>query len=165
MKKTLNIIFWIFIVYVIGSKIPGIYNHFQQQNAVAPEFTVERVSGEFISFPQIGKKVVLIFWATWCGPCKVEMNRLNEMMSQGKIRSDQLFAINMQESKEDIIKFLNENSYQFLMGMDPNGEIAKKFKVEGTPTIVFLDERGYVDWITTGLSPLLKLRVQRFLQN
>lgn len=165
MKKILNILFWVFILYVVGSKIPAVYSHFKQQNTPAPNITVETISGELISFPQSEKKTILIFWATWCGPCKVEMNRLSEMMKQGEIHSDQLVAINIQESKEDIMKFLNENSYPFVVALDPRGEIANQFKVEGTPTIVFLDERGYINWITTGLSPLLSQRVKRFLNN
>ena len=165
MKKYLNILFYGIIALFLMTKIPGMYKNFSAQNKPAPIATLKRLSGEEIGFPIPNQKTIVVFWATWCGPCKVELNRLNQMMAEGKIKSNQLLAVSIQESAETVTAFLEKNPYQFLIALDESGLIAEKYNVQGTPTIAFLDESGNVDWLTTGLSPTLGLRVQNFLKN
>lgn len=165
MKKYLNILFYGIIALLLVTKIPGIYKNFSAQNKPAPVATLKRLSGEEIGFPIPNQKSIVVFWATWCGPCKVELNRLNQMMNEGKIKSTQLLAVSIQESAETVNAFLEKNPFQFSIALDESGLVAEKYNVQGTPTVVFLDENGKVDWITTGLSPTLGLRVQSFLKN
>jgi cytochrome c biogenesis protein CcmG/thiol:disulfide interchange protein DsbE len=165
MKKIFNILFYTVIALLLITKVPGIYENFKKQNHPAPLANLKRLSGEEISFPVPNQKMIVVFWATWCGPCKVELNRLNKMMAQGKIKSNQLLAISIQESKETVQDFLLKNPFQFLIALDESGQVAQMYNVRGTPTIVFLDEASNVNWITTGLSPALELRVQNFLKN
>lgn len=165
MKKYLNILFYGIITLLLMTKIPGIYKNFSAQNKLAPVATLKRLSGEEIGFPIPNQKTIVVFWATWCGPCKIELNRLNQMMADGAIKSNQLLAVSIQESAETVNTFLEKNPYQFLIALDQSGLVAEKYNVQGTPTVVFLDENGKVDWITTGLSPTLGLRVKNFLTN
>lgn len=165
MKKYLNILFYGFIALLLLTKIPGIYKNFSAQNKPAPITTLKRLSGEEIGFPIPNQKLIIVFWATWCGPCKVELNRLNQMMTEGLIKSNQLIAVSIQESPETVNIFLEKNPFKFTIALDETGLVAEKYNVQGTPTIVFLDEAGNVNWLTTGLSPTLGLRVQNFLKN
>ncbi len=165
MKKYLNILFYSIVAVLLFFKIPGIYKNFAAQKKPAPIATLKRLSGEEIGFPSPDQKIIVVFWATWCGPCKVELSRLNQLMAEGLIKSNQLLAVNIQESAETVNGFLEKNPYQFLIAIDESGLVAEKYNVQGTPTIVFLDENGKVDWMTTGLSPTLGLRVKNFLKN
>lgn len=165
MKKTALFIFYLIILVLLGMKVPMWWTHYQMQSRPAPVALLQRVSGEMIEFPVPGKKTIVIFWATWCGLCKVELNRLNKMMSDGKIKNNQLIAVNIQEDAPTVIQFMNENAYQFLVALDPTGEISTRYKVTATPTIVFLNEKSEVDWITSGASPSLEYRVNQFLKN
>lgn len=109
--------------------------------------------------------MIVVFWATWCEPCRLELNRINKMMANGEIKSNQFLAINIQESKKVIEQFLEKNQWQFLIALDESGSVSEKYKVTGTPTIVFIDTQGKINWISTGLSPLLEYRIKSFLKN
>lgn len=165
MKKFLNIIFYVVIAGLVILKAPGIYENFKLQNTVAQTNSLKRLSGEEISFPVQNQKMVVVFWATWCGPCKVELNRLNNMMAKGEIKSNQLIAINIQETKDEVNAFLEKNPLQFLIALDESGKISESYHVTGTPTVVFLDQDSKINWITSGLSPTLEYRITSFLKN
>jgi len=165
MKKILNIILYVFIFALIAVKLPGIYKNFQMQNSVAQLTSLKRLSGEEITFPVPNQKMIAVFWATWCSPCKTELNRLNKMLANGEIKSNELIAINMQETKEQVNLFLESNPWQFLIALDESGKISESYQVTGTPTVIFLDKASKINWITTGLSPLLEFRVKDFLKN
>ena len=162
--KTFNIAFYGLVAILLFLKAPGFFQNFSLQKTQPAAQSLKRLSGEEIAFPIPEKKMVVIFWASWCGPCKLEMDRLNQMMSLGEIKSSELLAINMQEPKQTVVSFLEKHSYQFLVALDEFGVVANSYKVSGTPTVVFLDEKSQINWITTGLSPLLEFRVRNFLR-
>lgn len=164
-SQVVNVIFFVILIYLVSTKIPTIWNNFSLENKVAPLTEVKRLSGETIAFPIPGKKMIVVFWATWCGPCKVELGRLNKMMALGEIKNDQLLAISIQESAETVLQFLKENPFQFLIGLDESGKLAANYNVSGTPTILFIDEQTKVAWATSGVSPRLESRVKEFLKN
>ncbi len=165
MKKTVSIIFYAIVAVILFLKAPTVFENFKMQSQPAPYSTVKRLSGDLMDFPVPDQKMIVIFWATWCGPCKIELNRLNNLMANGIIKSNQLIAINTGETASVVNEFLAKNSWQFKVALDESGETAKKFKVSGTPTVVFLDVKGQMEWITTGLSPSLNFRINRFLKD
>lgn len=164
MKKIFNVLFYVIVASVLILKAPGIYENFKRQNQPAPQVMIKRLSGEQLTFPIPNQKMIVVFWATWCPPCKVELNRFNDMMAKGLIKSNELLAINIEESANVVNEFLNKNPLQFLIALDESGEISKKYNVTGTPTVVFLDADGKINWITSGLSPTLEYRVTEFLK-
>jgi cytochrome c biogenesis protein CcmG/thiol:disulfide interchange protein DsbE len=161
--RVFSFLFFGIMIYFAYTKLPSLYHNFSLQNNPAPVASLMSLSGESIEFPQTGKKVVLIFWATWCGPCKVEMNRLNKMMAQGLIRPEQLIAVNIGEDQKTVADFLSKENYQLKVAMDVSNLVADSYKVSGTPTVVFIDENAQVNWVTTGVSPTLEQRVKSFL--
>lgn len=164
-KKIIDYVFLAVMGYILITKAPGWIRNTSLQSKPAPIATVKRISGESIEFPIPGQKLIVVFWATWCGPCKMELNRMNQLMSEGVIKNNELLAISIQEDAKTVSDFMNQNNYQFLVALDETGKIAEKYQVSGTPTVVFMDAVGKVDWITTGFSPSLSLRIKNFLKN
>lgn len=80
------------------------------------------------------KKNMLIFWATWCGPCHLEMDRLKNSVETGKIKRDQIIALSPFENDIEVKKFLEKKSYPFVFisGKAP-------LEIKQTPTTVLLD--------------------------
>ncbi len=164
MKKILNFSLYAILLYILITKIPGIYKNYKLQNTTTVPSSLKRLSGEEITFPIPDQKVIVVFWATWCGPCKIELNRLNLLVGKNVIKSNELIAINIQESAETVNQFLSENPLQFLIALDQTGKIAETYNVSGTPTVIFFDNMK-IEWMTTGLSPTLEYRVSQFLKN
>lgn len=89
-----------------------------------------------IKFPPEGKSIVL-FWASWCGPCKIEMARLSSSVESGKIKATQIFAINPFETLVDTAKFVLANKYLFTF-LDAT-DLGYDLSISSTPTTMFLE--------------------------
>jgi thiol-disulfide isomerase/thioredoxin len=93
---------------------------------VAPDFTLESLDGKTVKLSDLrGKAVLLNFWATWCGPCKIEMPWFVELQKQYADQGFQIIGVAMDDSsKEDIAKFAKEMgvNYPVLIGKEAVGE-------------------------------------------
>ncbi len=93
---------------------------------LAPDFTLESLDGQTIHLSDYrGKAVLLNFWATWCGPCKIEMPWFVEMQNQYGAQGFQIVGVAMDDSsKDDIAKFAKEMgvNYPVLLGKEAVGD-------------------------------------------
>jgi thiol-disulfide isomerase/thioredoxin len=122
-----------------------------EKGALAPEFTLENVSGGQVSLTGLRGKVVLLnFWATWCGPCRIEMPALQARHEQYNEKLA-VVAIDFDEPQEDVLAFTDEFGLTFTMLLDPGGEIQNEYRVRGYPTSVFLNENGVVQIVHIGI--------------
>lgn len=161
--KGLNIILTVVVLGLLATKVPGIVENFKTEGSVAPEFSLLTNSGLEFNTKDLHAKKVLVFWATWCPPCEMELSRVNELVKEKRIPAEAILAISMHEDKALVDRTVAERGYQFPVGYDLDGKVSQLFKVQATPTIVFLNGDKTIRWITTGLSPLLKLRLNIFL--
>jgi cytochrome c-type biogenesis protein len=92
----------------------------------APDFTLTSLEGKNISLTDYrGKAVLLNFWATWCGPCKIEMPWFVELQNQYGAQGLQIVGVAMDDSsKEDIAKFVKDMgvNYPVLIGKEAVGD-------------------------------------------
>jgi len=95
-------------------------------NTPAPDFTLESLDGKNMSLSDFrGKAVLLNFWATWCGPCKIEMPWFVELQNEYGPQGFQIVGVAMDDtSKEDIAKFAKDMgvNYPVLLGKEAVGE-------------------------------------------
>ena len=93
---------------------------------VAPDFTLESLEGKNMKLSDFrGKAVLLNFWATWCGPCKIEMPWFVELQEKYGSQGFQIVGVAMDDaSKEDIAKFAKEMgvNYPVLIGKESVGD-------------------------------------------
>jgi thiol-disulfide isomerase/thioredoxin len=104
-----------------GSSAPRI-----TQSTVAPDFSLETLDGPSMRLSDLrGKAVLLNFWATWCGPCKIEMPWFVDLQKQYGPQGLQIVGVAMDDaSKEDIGKFARDMgvNYPILIGKEAVGE-------------------------------------------
>ena len=100
--------------------------------------------------PEPGRPVVLNFWATWCGPCVVEMPRL-EAAHQRHIEDDLLLVgINLAEDPNHVREWVTEHDITFPVVIDPFRELEAAYEVRGYPTTFFIDARGNIVQVHVG---------------
>ncbi len=105
-----------------GSDAPSILG----KSTPAPDFTLEQLNGGNLKLSDLrGKAVLLNFWATWCGPCKIETPWLVEMQNQYGNQGLQVIGVAMDDSgKDEISKFARDMgvNYPVLLGKEAVGD-------------------------------------------
>jgi thiol-disulfide isomerase/thioredoxin len=125
----------------------------QLMGNVAPDFVLPTLDGKDLKLSDLrGKAVLLNFWATYCGPCKVEMPWFVELQKEYGPQGFQIVGVAMDDaSTEDIAKFVKEMgvNYPVVLGKESVGESYGGVGV--LPTTFFLDRDGKVIFREFGL--------------
>jgi len=122
--------------------------------AEAPDFSLPNASGQTVRLADFkGKKsVVLDFWASWCGPCRMAMPKVNAVANALKDEPVAFYAVNLQETEDIAKRFIEKNAITLPVLYDRDGTVARNYGVEGIPFLVVIDANGKVAWIHNGYS-------------
>jgi thiol-disulfide isomerase/thioredoxin len=107
----------------------------------APDFVVEKwLTDE----PDIeGRYVLIEFWATWCGQCKLAVPKLNQL--HRKFGKD-LVVIGISDEKEEVVRKLEEPNIEYYVAIDTQAGMKGKIGVFGIPHVIIVEPDGYVVW-------------------
>jgi peroxiredoxin len=123
------------------------------KNKPAPDFTLTSLEGKQVKLSDYrGKAVLLNFWATWCGPCKIEMPWFVDLQNKYRDQGFEIVGIAMDDSGKDAVqKFAKEMgvNYTILMGKEAVGE--DYGGVMGLPTTFYIDRNGTIIESNQGL--------------
>lgn len=119
----------------------------EEEIPLAPDFTVEDLDGNKYKLSDFrGKPVIVNFWASWCGPCKMEMPDFEELYKEYGDKINFLM-VNMtdgnQETKDKASKHISDNGYTFPVYYDTETEAAYAYGVSSIPATYFIDSEGY----------------------
>jgi thiol-disulfide isomerase/thioredoxin len=143
-----NLIFYSLLLLVLASRIPEVLKNFAAEGRFIPSSAVKNLrTDDLQKFPPADALAVVIFWASWCGPCRIEMDRLKRSVESGKIPKDKIFALNLFETTDVIKKYLKQHNYPFEFIEVPNFD----WQVELTPTMLFI-KNGKILSQNTGIS-------------
>jgi len=112
----------------------------------APEFTLANIHDAQVSLSDFKGKVVLLnFWATWCGPCRIEMPTLQALTED---YADQPFVVLALagdfDGKAKVAPFMEKLGLTFPGLIDSDGRIQDMYYVNAMPTTYVLDKQGTV---------------------
>ena len=108
----------------------------------APQFTLPTDTGRIMLSDLQGKVVYLDFWASWCVPCKKSFPWFNEMQERYKKQGLVIVAVNMDQERADVEKFLAKYPADFVIAYDPHGEVATRYNVVGMPSSYLISRTG-----------------------
>ncbi|MBK9715451.1 MAG: TlpA family protein disulfide reductase [Kouleothrix sp.] len=117
----------------------------------APDFQYTMPDGTTHRLSDLrGKKVLLNFWATWCGPCRSEMPDIQKAIDENG-GAVVVLGVNKAEQPELIAPFADELKVGFLLIANPDDDIPSRYAAINLPTSYFINTDGTIGLRKTGL--------------
>ena len=124
----------------------------QSQNNTIPAADVKKLDGTTFNTSNIennGKPIIINFWATWCSPCKRELNNIAEMYSEWVEETGvKLVAISIDDTRNmaKVSPYVNGKGWEYDVYLDPNGDFKRALGVNNVPHTFLVDGNGKVVW-------------------
>lgn len=132
----------------INEKPTQAYSSETQTKEKAIDFVVLNNEGKEVNLSDyFGKPIVLNFWASWCGPCKIEMPTFDKVYLKYKDKINFLM-VNLTDGSRDTVtgvkEFITNAGYSFPVFFDTNYSAAENYGIYSIPTTIFIDKDGYI---------------------
>jgi len=117
------------------------------------------LNGQLVDQSQInwqdyeGKPLLLHFWATWCPICKIEEGSIQSI-------SEDYNVLTVSSWSDDTEAYLKEKGLNFKTLVDSNGVWANRYGIKGVPASFIIDPNGKIEFIETGYSSEIGLRLR-----
>jgi peroxiredoxin len=121
----------------------------------APDFSTATADGEdFTLAEEKGRVVVLNFFATWCGPCLVELPHIESIWKRHHASDKfRLLVVGREESLEKVREFREANGFTFPVAPDPDRAIYSLFAHSSIPRTIVISPEGVIVYSKAGFDP------------
>ncbi len=122
------------------------------QNRTLPSVKVKNLKGSLVNIQTIendGNPIVISFWATWCKPCKKELNTIAEVYEDWQEETGvKLVAISIDDSRSSskVKPYVNSSGWEYEIYLDPNRDLSRSLGVSTVPHTFLLDGKGNIVW-------------------
>lgn len=165
-SQWLNRLLWLTLILLLTSRIPGWWQNYQFEGQRSQLLGVLNMDGDSVDMPSdTSKPSILIFWATWCGPCTLELSRFAKAVKEGELPAERIHAVSVGEPLAVVQKEAKKRKYPFTVYADPRSLSTQVYPISATPTVVFLKPKLEVDSVSSGVSPLGIIKAKSFLKN
>ncbi len=146
----------------IFSIVSAINFSFSQENQEAakklPAVQLKDMNGNPVNTAELGLKgpIVISFWATWCAPCKRELNTIHELYEDWQAATGvTLVAVSIddEKTKNQVPVYVNGKMWEYLVLMDPNGDFKRAMGVNNVPHTFLIDENGNIVYSHNNYAP------------
>lgn len=126
----------------------------KQDGREAPPLLLKNMDGESWDIKQAkGHWLFVHFWASWCGPCRKEMPKIQAIMDQFEKSSLEFVIINTSESEDTVFSFLASIDMDINPLMDRDGRVTEQWQPRGLPSTFFIDPKGRIQYLALGGRP------------
>ena len=148
-----------------SGKIPA-----PQQGFLAPDFELKMPEGETVRLSDLrGQAVLVNLWATWCPPCRAEMQSIEKVYQEYKEQGFTVLAVNMtyQDDASAIMPFVEDQGLTFPILLDETGEVGDAYQLQSLPSSYFIGRDGIINEVVIGgpmSEALLRTRIEDILK-
>ena len=123
-------------------------------DSVAPDFVLKGSDGKNLRLRELrGQVVMLNFWATWCGPCREEMPKLEQIYKQYHKAGLTVLGVNIDDSAESAARTARKLGVSFPVLFDSGKQVSRLYKVDAMPSTVIIDRDGIIRHVHRGYRP------------
>ena len=124
-----------------------------EDRPIAPDFALEDSAGNLVRLSELAGQVVLLnFWATWCGPCRIEMPWFNEFQRVYGSKGFTVIGVSVDDDGwSSVLPYLSEQRIDYPVVVGNEDVLARYGGIESLPTTLIIDRQGRVAATHLGL--------------
>jgi thiol-disulfide isomerase/thioredoxin len=133
--------------------------------ADAPDWKLKDSGGKELSLKSLRGKVVLLdFWATWCGPCRMAMPAVQRLHDKYKDKPVAILGMNCWEKNKELDPgaWMKQNGFSYPVIVNSDSA-ATDYKVRGIPTFYVIDPQGKILFAGSGMSPGVESAIEQMI--
>jgi peroxiredoxin len=120
----------------------------------APDFALHALGGSNVRLSEHrGEVVVLSFWGSRCGPCRVQLATLDRSFKTYRSAGLQVFGVNVDDDQTVALESARTERVGFPLLLDPRKEVAKSYLVDNLPMTILIDRAGLVRQVHRDFDP------------
>ncbi|MFI5372225.1 MAG: redoxin domain-containing protein [Candidatus Eisenbacteria bacterium] len=124
---------------------PGQPQHADLTGNDAPDFELTDLNGHKHKLSDSRGKVVLLdFWATWCGPCRITMPLVDKIEREYRSRGLVVYSINLRETHDAAAAYIRKKGYGMTTLLDGSGSVGDAYQVNGIPALFIVGGDGKI---------------------
>ncbi len=130
-----------------------------QGQSTLPDVNVKTLEGQSVNIKdqlQEGEVTVISFWATWCAPCKLELDAITEIYEDWRADYEvSLIAVSVDDARASakVGPMVAEKGWPFLVLADNNQELMRQLSFQSIPYTILVDQQGQIVYTHTGYLP------------
>jgi thiol-disulfide isomerase/thioredoxin len=131
----------------------------QGQKFQVPSSNIKNLKGEMVNtgnFSNDGKPMIINFWATWCAPCKKELNAIAEVYPDWVEETGvKLIAISIDDARSEarVLPYINGADWDYEVYIDTNADFKRAMNVNNVPHTFLVDGTGNIVWQHNNYAP------------
>lgn len=123
-----------------------------------PSVLLKDLDGKTYNTAELGFKgpMIISFWATWCAPCKKELNAIQDLYPDWQEETGvQLIAVSIddEKTKNSVPVYVNGRAWDYLVLLDPNGDFKRAMGVNNVPHTFLIDANGHIVYTHNNYAP------------
>lgn len=146
----------------------------RRYEAPMPAWAMENTAGDTVRSADLkGSVVVLDFWGSWCGPCRMELPHFQAMYEKYRDQGVVFYGVNWERvdrsrRKATALQYLQQNGFDFPNVYDLDDSAAQKFQVASFPTVFLIDHTGKIRYRNIGfsdaISEIMSLQIESLIE-
>jgi thiol-disulfide isomerase/thioredoxin len=127
-----------------------------QSTSEVPSVNIKGLNGENVDFSSVVKKgrvTVVSFWATWCVPCKKEINAMSDLIPEWQKTMDfDMVAVSIDDTRNmaKVKSYVNGQKWEFPAYIDPNQDLKRALNFQSIPFAIIFDKDGKIAYTHSG---------------